>query len=56
MSLLDIKDLRVRVEDREILRGVNLQMNAGEVHSIMGPNGSERALSRRCWRAARRTT
>src|ERR1700691_1604884 len=40
MSLLDIKDLRVRVEDREILRGVNLQMNAGEVHSIMGPNGS----------------
>src|ERR1700733_10786653 len=40
MSLLDIKDLRVRVEDREILKGVNLQMNAGEVHSIMGPNGS----------------
>src|ERR1700679_2243716 len=40
MSLLDIKDLRVRVEDREILRGVNLQMNSGEVHSIMGPNGS----------------
>jgi Fe-S cluster assembly ATP-binding protein len=40
MSLLDIKELRVRVEDREILRGVTLQMNAGEVHSIMGPNGS----------------
>src|SRR5579862_3616678 len=40
MSLLDIKDLKARVEDREILRGVNLQMNPGEVHSIMGPNGS----------------
>jgi len=40
MSLLAIKDLKARVEDREILRGVNLQMNPGEVHSIMGPNGS----------------
>jgi Fe-S cluster assembly ATP-binding protein len=40
MSLLDIKDLKVRVEDREILRGINLRLNPGEVHSIMGPNGS----------------
>jgi Fe-S cluster assembly ATP-binding protein len=40
MALLDIKDLKARVEDREILRGVNLQLNPGEVHSIMGPNGS----------------
>jgi Fe-S cluster assembly ATP-binding protein len=40
MSLLEIKNLRVRVEDREILRGVDLTMSAGEVHSIMGPNGS----------------
>jgi Fe-S cluster assembly ATP-binding protein len=40
MSLLEIKDLHVRVEDREILRGINLKMNPGEVHSIMGPNGS----------------
>jgi len=40
MSLLDIKNLKVRVEDREILKGINLTLNAGEVHSIMGPNGS----------------
>ncbi len=40
MSLLDIKNLQVRVDDRQILRGINLKMNPGEVHSIMGPNGS----------------
>jgi Fe-S cluster assembly ATP-binding protein len=40
MSLLEIKNLRVRVEDREILKGINLKLDAGEVHSIMGPNGS----------------
>ena len=40
MSLLEIKNLKVRVEDREILKGINLTLKAGEVHSIMGPNGS----------------
>jgi Fe-S cluster assembly ATP-binding protein len=40
MSLLEIKNLKVRVEDREILKGINLKLDAGEVHSIMGPNGS----------------
>jgi len=38
--LLEIRDLHVRVEDQEILRGVNLTLNRGEVHAIMGRNGS----------------
>ena len=38
--LLEIKDLRVRAEDKEILKGLSLTVNAGEVHAIMGPNGS----------------
>ena len=38
--LLDIRDLRVRVEDKEILSGLSLQVGAGEVHAIMGPNGA----------------
>jgi Fe-S cluster assembly ATP-binding protein len=38
--LLEIKDLRVKAEDKEILKGLNLTVNAGEVHAVMGPNGS----------------
>lgn len=38
--LLEIKDLYVGTEEKEILKGINLEINKGEVHVIMGPNGS----------------
>jgi Fe-S cluster assembly ATP-binding protein len=38
--MLSIKNLRVSVDEREILRGVDLEVEAGEVHAVMGPNGS----------------
>lgn len=46
MATLEVKNLHVEIEDeerktkREILKGVNLQMNTGEIHAIMGPNGT----------------
>ncbi|HEX2453096.1 MAG TPA: Fe-S cluster assembly ATPase SufC [Vicinamibacterales bacterium] len=38
--MLDIKNLQVRAEDKDILKGIDLHVDAGEVHAIMGPNGS----------------
>jgi Fe-S cluster assembly ATP-binding protein len=40
---LVIRDLHVKVENREILKGLNLTVRPGKVHAIMGPNGSGRA-------------
>ena len=39
-NLLKIEELYVNAEDKEILKGINLNINKGEVHVIMGPNGS----------------
>src|SRR5215468_3519988 len=40
VALLEVKNLHVKVDDRDILKGLDLAVNSGEVHAIMGPNGS----------------
>ncbi|HEY4822679.1 MAG TPA: Fe-S cluster assembly ATPase SufC [Candidatus Bathyarchaeia archaeon] len=40
MSHLDIKDLHVTIENKEILKGVDVSVNQGQIHAVMGPNGS----------------
>ena len=40
MSVLSIKDLHVAIGDKEILNGINLTINTGETHALMGPNGN----------------
>lgn len=40
MAVLEVKDLHVSIEDKEILKGVNLVINTGEIHAVMGPNGT----------------
>lgn len=41
-QLLEIKDLYVNADEKEILKGINLKVNKGEIHVIMGPNGSRK--------------
>ena len=38
--MLEIKDLHVSIDGKEILKGLNLDVKPGEIHAIMGPNGS----------------
>ena len=38
--MIKINNLHAQVEDHKILQGLNLEINAGEVHAIMGPNGT----------------
>ena len=40
MSLLEIKNAKLRLDDKDILKGLSLSVNKGEIHAIMGPNGS----------------
>src|ERR671914_3065914 len=40
MAELEIRNLRVRVEDKEILKGLDLDVEKGRIHALMGPNGS----------------
>ena len=49
-TLLDIRGLRAGVAGTEILKGLDLTLRPGELHVVMGPNGSGR-----CWRATRPT-
>ena len=50
MSVLEIKDLHVEIEGKEILKGVNLTLKTGEIAAIMGPNGTGKStLSAAIW-------
>ena len=40
LTLLEVKNLHVSIDDNEILKNFNIKINQGEIHAIMGPNGS----------------
>lgn len=47
-TLLEIKNLYVNAEEKEILKGIDLKINKGEIHVIMGPNGSRKNNNSKC--------
>jgi len=47
--MLKIKNLHATVAGKEILKGLNLELKAGEVHAIMGPNGAGKSRARAPW-------
>lgn len=47
--MLKINELNVAINNQAILKGINLEVNPGEVHAIMGPNGSGKVLYRKYW-------
>ena len=48
-NMLSIKILHAGISGKEIIKGFNLEVKAGEVHAIMGPNGSGKALYQTYW-------
>ncbi len=40
MSVLDIKNLEVSINEKQILKGLNLEIKSGEINAVMGPNGA----------------
>ena len=40
MALLEVRNVYVEVEGKEVVRGVSLKVGSGEIHALMGPNGS----------------